>query len=337
MNGSEAGRLDVVGIGNALVDVLSHVDDAFLAEHGVERGIMHLIDLERAADLYGMQDRRTEVSGGSAANTMAGIAMLGGAAGYIGKVCDDHLGGVFADGLARLGISFSTPKLPTGGKLETGRSMVLISPDGERTMNTYLGAAEFLSPADMDSAMISRTRWIYLEGFRLDGPESGEAFRKAVRLCHGAGGSVALALSDPFCVDRHRDAFRDLISGGIDLLVCNRDELMSMYQTGGLEEALDLAASEVPLVACTASENGAVIAQKKLRIRVDAFPAEVIDATGAGDLFAAGLLHGLVSGRDLKSAGMMGCAAAAEVISHVGARPQVDLRKHFSELGLPGA
>ena len=267
---------------------------------------------------------------------IAGIALLGGATGYVGKVCDDHLGGVFADGLARLGISFSTPKLPAEDQLETGRSMVLISPDGERTMNTYLGAAEFLSPSDIDSSMMSRANWIYLEGYRLDGPDSAEAFRKAVRLCHGAGGSVALTLSDPFCVDRHREAFRELISGGIELLVCNRDELVSMYRTGGLEEALDLAASDVPLVACTASEKGAVIAEGKSRIRVDAFPAEIVDATGAGDLFAAGLIHGLVSGRDLKSAGMMGCAAAAEVISHVGARPQVDLRKHFSQLGLPG-
>lgn len=336
MSGTGVGRLDVVGIGNALVDVLSHVDDSFLVEHGVEKGIMHLIDLEQAAVLYGMQERRTEISGGSAANTMAGIAMLGGTAGYIGKVCDDHLGGVFADGLARLGISFSTPKLPTEGQLETGRSMVLISPDGERTMNTYLGAAEFLSSSDIDPGMISCARWIYLEGFRLDGPDSVEAFRKAVSLCHRAGGSVALALSDPFCVDRHREAFRDLISGGVDLLVCNRDELTSMYGTGGVEEALDLAVSDVPLVACTASEDGAVIAEGKSRIRIDAFPAEVVDATGAGDLFAAGLLHGLVSGRDLTSAGMMGCAAAAEVISHVGARPQVDLWRHFNDLGQPG-
>ncbi len=326
--------LDVVGIGNALVDVMSHVRDETLSELGIAKGIMHLIDLERATMFHDLLKDRTEVSGGSAANTIAGIAMLGGRAGYIGKVCDDQLGSVFSAGLAQLGIAFKTPALSVESGIESGRSMVLISPNGERTMNTYLGAAEFLSPSDIDSDMISGAHWIYLEGYRFDGPDSVEAFRKAVKLCHDSGGKVALTLSDPFCVNRNRHAFRELISGGIELLVCNRDELISMYGAGDLSGALDLAAAEVPLVACTASEHGAIIAEGKSRIQIAAFPAKIVDATGAGDLFAAGLLHGLVAGRDLESAGMMGCAAAAEIISHLGARPQMDLREHFTDLGL---
>ncbi len=326
--------LDVVGVGNALVDVLAHVEDGFLSEHGVMKGIMHLIDHERASMLYGLLSEKTEVSGGSAANTVAGVAMLGGSAGFIGKVCADPFGSVFAADLARLGVKFATPRAPEASEFETGRSTVMISPDGERTMNTYLGAAEFLSSSDIDPEVICSARWIFLEGFRLDGSDSVEAFRKAVTLCHDAVGSVALTLSDPFCVERNRNAFGELINGGVELLLCNREELTSMYEVDDVESALELAAGEVPIVACTMSENGAIIAEGKKRFRVGAYPADVVDVTGAGDLFAAGFLHALVSGADLESAGQMGCAAASEVISHVGARPQRDLRAYFRELGL---
>ncbi len=335
MSPAARSRFEVVGIGNAIVDVLSDVEDSFLLQHGVAKGIMHLIDLNRAAFLYGELGAKREVSGGSAANTVAGVAMLGGKAGFLGKVCTDALGDVFAADLSNLGVAFSTPRPPAGTEFETGRSMVLISPNGERTMNTYLGAAEFLTPEDIDADMVANTRWLFLEGYRLDGPDSVEAFNKAVALCHSGGGSVALTLSDPFCVDRNRIAFEQLIAAGVELLVSNRAELTAMYNTDDLNTALDLAVAEIPVVACTLSAEGAIIAEGGNRICIEAFPANVVDATGAGDLFAAGFLQGMVGGHDLGTAGRMGCAAASEVISHVGARPQQDLGAFLSQLGLP--
>ena len=334
MNSMKPKPFDLVGIGNALVDVLAFVEDSFLEEHCLSKGIMHLIDLNAAASLYRRLDKKIQVSGGSAANTVAGMAMLGGSGAYIGKVCNDRLGTVFAGDLSKLDITYNTPELLPNDGLQTGRSTVLITPDGERTMNTYLGAAELLTPSDIDPRLVSNARWVYLEGYRFDGPESIAAFTKAIRLCSQARGKVALTLSDPFCVQRHREAFRQLISEGVDLLFCNRDELLSMYPGVVLEEALKQAASAVPMVACTASEYGAVIAQGQSRIRVEAWPTAVKDATGAGDMFAAGMLYGLISGAELKSAGMMGCAAACEVIGHIGARPQKNLLRHFRELGI---
>ncbi|MCY3877949.1 MAG: adenosine kinase [Rhodobacteraceae bacterium] len=327
-------KLDVVGVGNALVDVLSHTDDSFLAEHGVIKGIMHLIGAERAAGLYGEMRDVHHKSGGSAANTAVGVALLGGAAGYIGKVADDGLGRIFADDLAALGIEYSTPPASGDSGHETGRSLVLVTPDGERSMNTYLGAAEILAWPDFDADMIAASGWIYLEGYRLDGPMSLEAFRNAVRICHGSGGKVALTLSDPFCIERNRAEFQELIETGIDLLFCNRRELLSLYRTDDLRRALGVAVSEVGIVACTLSGDGAVVADASGEWRVPAFPVTIVDTTGAGDLFAAGFLYGISNGIDLQRCARMGCAAASEVITHIGPRPESDLPELFHELGL---
>lgn len=329
--------LDVVGIGNALVDVLSHVEDELLDERQVAKGIMHLIDHEKASSLYERLGARTEASGGSAANTVAGVAMLGGRAGYIGKVCNDQLGDIFAKDLSELGVEYSTPRAAAGPEFATGRSIVLISPDGERTMNTYLGAAEFLSPDDIDIDMVSDTRWLFLEGYRFDGPDSVQAFRKAVKHCHAAGGSVAVTLSDPFCVERNRLEFRELVADGVELLVCNYAELTALYETDDVNRAMDAAVREVETVACTLSEKGAVIGQARKRFQIDAYQTDVVDVTGAGDLFAAGLLYGLVSGSGPRAAGMMGCLAASEVVSHIGARPHADLQLLLQERGLSPA
>ncbi len=328
--------LDVVGIGNAIVDVLCHVDDRLLVEHQVEKGAMQLVDMDRAAQLGGLLQSRTEASGGSVANTIAGLAMLGGGGGYIGKVCDDRLGDVFASNLAELGISYRTPREPSGTSMATGCSMIMVTPDGERTMNTYLGAAEMLAAGDMDEGMIADSRWIYLEGYRLDGPEGLAGFRKAIGTCRRSGGSVALTLADQHCVTRNFAAFSELIDDGIDLLLGNTGELQSMFDPGDPERALDLAADRVPLVACTRSAQGAIIAAGESRVVADAVPATLVDSTGAGDLFAAGFLYGLTRGASLQDCGNMGCAAASAVVSHIGPRPQSDLRALFADLGLIG-
>ena len=230
-------RYDVVGVGNALVDVLSHCDDSFLDANGVEKGIMTLIDTDRAKELYGAMGPAQEVSGGSAANTIAGIAMLGGKTAYVGKVRDDQLGQIFAHDIRAIGADFETFG-PASDELETGRCMVLVSPDGERSMSTYLGMSESLGPDDIDTAMMGDTNWLYLEGYRFDGAQSVAAFDKAIAACKTGGGKVSITLSDPFCVDRHRDAFRALIANHTSLLFANEHELMSLYQTEELDEAL---------------------------------------------------------------------------------------------------
>ena len=325
---------DVVGVGNALVDVLSHVDEDFLGANGVQKGVMQLIGSERAIDLYARMGRSDRACGGSTANSIASLARLGVRTGYIGKIKDDELGRVFAEDFARLGVAYSTPSAPGSAPYGTGRCLVLVTPDGERSMNTYLGAAEFLSWEDFSEDMIASARWIYLEGYRFDGPQGQDAFHRAVRCCRRSGGKAALTLSDPICVSRHRPAFRSLIDEGIDLLFCNRAELMSLYQTGTIDKALSEAAREVDIVACTLSEEGAVVASGDSRAEVPAPPVELVDATGAGDLFAAGFLFGLIHGRELSDCARLGCAAAAEVISHIGARPVSDLGQLFHSLEL---
>ncbi len=327
--------LDVVGIGNALVDVLAHVDDRFLTEHGVTKGVMRLIGADLAVDLYRRMRRPSHVSGGSTANTAAGIALLGGSAGFIGKVKDDALGRVFAEDLAGLGVAYTTPAAPASAACETGRSLILVTPDGERSMNTYLGAAEFLTWPDFDLHMIESARWIYFEGYRFDGPDSQEAFRLAVRRSHRAGGKAAVTLADPFCVERNRTAFRALIDDGIELLFCNRTELLSLYRTDDLDRALAEAASQVETVACTLAAEGAVVASGARRIKVAAMRTEVVDATGAGDQFAAGFFYGLTGGAGLEAAARMGCAVASEAIGHIGARPVADLGALLRNYGLP--
>ena len=329
-------KYQVVGIGNAMVDVLARAEDAFLEEAGIGKGIMQLIDMERAVDLYGRVGPAKEISGGSAANTIAGIAHLGGRTAYVGKVKDDQLGAIFAHDLRAQGADFETAMAAKTETDETGRCIVIVTPDGERSMNTYLGVTEFLQPSDIDPAQMAQAEWIYLEGYRFDGPDSHAAFAKAIEACKGAGGKVSLTLSDPFCVERHRDAFRDMIRDHVDLLFCNRAEMLSMYQTDNFDAALAQAAGEVAIVACTDSEHGAHILSEGKRWHAPAIPTDIVDATGAGDLFAGAFLWGLTVGYDLETCGNMGCVGASEIISHIGARPEADLKALFREHGLLG-
>ncbi|MFT3975283.1 MAG: adenosine kinase [Amaricoccus sp.] len=324
----------VVGIGNALVDVLGHVEDAFLAEHGVEKGIMTLIDTARAVELYGHMGPAREISGGSAANTIAGLAALGTTTAYVGKVKDDQLGAIFAHDLRAQGAGYATPLAPADHAHETGRCIVLVSPDGERSMSTYLGVSEFLSPDDIDADQMGAAEWIFLEGYRFDGPESHAAFAKAIRATRAQGGKVGVTLSDPFCVERHREAFLAMIRADVELLVANEHELKSLYQTDDLEHAIARAAAEVPVTACTVGAAGVHVVSRGARVHAPAHGTKVVDATGAGDLFAAGLLHGIVTGRDWLTCARMGNVAAAEVISHLGARPEADLKALFAAEGL---
>ncbi len=323
----------VVGIGNAMVDVISHASEEALARLGVQKGIMQLIDMPRAVQLYGSIGPAEEVSGGSAANTIAGVARLGGRTAYVGKVKDDQLGAIFAHDLRAQGAVYETPLAPRTAEQETGRCIILVTPDGERSMNTYLGVTEFLTPADIDEAQIAQAEWIYLEGYRFDGPESHEAFAKAIAAAKAAGGRVSLTLSDPFCVERHRDAFRKMIREDVDLLFANRAELMSMYQCD-FPDAMRAAAAEVSIVAATESEKGAHVLWDGQHRHVPAVPTRIVDATGAGDLFAGAFLWGMTEGYGLETCGRMGCVAASEIISHIGARPQDDLRARFRAQGL---
>jgi sugar/nucleoside kinase (ribokinase family) len=327
-------KFQVVGIGNAMVDVLARADDSFLAEAGIGKGIMQLIDMPRAVDLYSRIGPAKEISGGSAANTIAGVAHLGGRTAYVGKVKDDQLGAIFAHDLRAQGAVYETRLAPKDAPQETGRCIVVVTPDGERSMNTYLGVTEFLEPSDIDPEMMAQAEWIYLEGYRFDGPESHAAFAKAIAACKGAGGRVSITLSDPFCVERHRDAFRRMIREDVDLLFCNRAEMLSMYQTTDFDAALSQAAAEVDIVACTDSEHGAHILSGGKRWHAPAVPTQIVDATGAGDLFAGAFLWGLAEGHDLETCGRMGNVAASEVISHIGARPESELMALFRKEGL---
>lgn len=327
-------KYQVVGIGNAMVDVLSHVENDFLAENGIEKGIMTLIDHDRATELYAKTGPSQEISGGSAANTIAGLAALGANTAYVGKVKDDQLGEIFSHDLRAQGADFETPLAPEDHEMETGRCMVMVSPDHERSMNTYLGVSEFLSPDDIDVDQMAQADWIYLEGYRFDGPDSHAAFAKAIAACKGAGGKVSLTLSDPFCVERHRDAFREMIKNDIDLLFCNEHEMRAMYETDDLDVALRLSAAEVETVACTVGAKGAYIWRGTDEVHAPAEAVHIEDVTGAGDLFAAGFLYGVITNRDTLTAGRMGNIAAAEVISHIGARPEADLKALFAEQGL---
>ncbi|MBL4808259.1 MAG: adenosine kinase [Rhodobacteraceae bacterium] len=323
--------LKVVGIGNAMVDILSHVEDDFLADNGIKKGIMTLIDRDRATHLYDHIGPSMEISGGSAANTIAGLAALGIATAYVGKVKDDQLGEIFCHDLRAQGAQFDTALAPADHAAETGRCMVMVSADHERSMNTYLGVSEFLTPDDIDVAQMADTDWIYLEGYRFDGPESHAAFAKAIKACKDAGGKVSLTLSDPFCVERHRDAFRKMIKNDVDLLFCNEHEMRAMYETDDLSIALRLAAAEVETVACTTGADGAYVWQGDEEFHAHATEVQIVDVTGAGDLFAAGFLFGVVTGRDPLASGQLGCVAAGEIISHIGARPEADLTELFKK------
>jgi sugar/nucleoside kinase (ribokinase family) len=315
-------------IGNALVDVLSHVNDEFLqqqeAKHGVKRRTMNLINETRAIELFNDMTGTTKQAGGSAANTMAAFASYGGKGAYIGKISTDTLGQKFSGSMRELGIHFDTAPLTSGP--QTGRCMILVEPDGQRTMNTFLGAAVELTSDDIDEDVIADSLVTYLEGYLFDPPQAKEAYYKASAVAHKAGRKVSLTLSDPFCVDRHRADFRDLIENHVDILFANEDEIKALYQTQDWDEAVAQIRTKCEITCLTRSEKGSVILQGDKTFTIAAEPvSQVVDTTGAGDAYAAGVLYGYAEGLDLSIAGQLGSIAAAEVISHIGPRPQVRL------------
>ncbi len=322
--GTRARRFDVVGIGNALVDVIAHHHDDFLTANTVVKGSMTLIDPARSVELYDAMGAGVEMSGGSAANTMTGVASFGGRAAYIGKVADDSLGSVFGHDLRAVGVAFEAPLSQIG--VPTGRCLIVVTPDGQRSMSTSLGIAELLGPDDIDDDLVADAKVVYLEGYLWDRPPAMEAFRKAAKVAHAAGGKVSLTLSDSFCVDRHRSAFLDLVANDVDLLFANEAEIMSLYETDDLGEAVRQVREHCELAALTLGKQGSMIVHAGGEVPVAVEPvSEVIDTTGAGDLFAAGFLYGYTHGFPLEDCGRLGSIAAAEVIAHVGARPLASL------------
>ena len=319
-----AHELDVIGIGNALVDVLSHESETFLERHGLAKGSMHLVDEARARALYDAMGPAVEISGGSAANTIVGVASFGGRAHYVGKVRDDQLGEVFRHDLKSVGVHYTTPMATTGAS--TGRCLIVVTPDAQRTMSTYLGASTQLGPADVDARLIARGRILYLEGYLFDPPAAQEAFRAAAGLAHAAGRKVALTLSDPFCVDRHRAAFVDLVERHVDVLFANEVEICALYEANEFDAALQQVRRHCEIAALTRSERGSVVvAGGDVHVIEAQKIGAVVDTTGAGDLYASGFLFGLSRGMDLPTCGRLSSLAAAEVISHVGARPLAPL------------
>jgi len=327
--------LDLLVLGNAIVDVMARTDEAFLVREGVHKGAMQLIDEARAEHLFGVMGPATVISGGSGANTAVGAALLGARAGFVGKVRDDELGRLFSHDLNATGVRFDVAPATEGPA--TARCFVLVTPDGERTMNTYLGACQGLTAADVDEETVRSARHVYLEGYLWDPPAAKEAFRKAAKLAHGAGNKVALTLSDAFCVDRYRDEFLGLIrDGSLDILFANIHELKSLYQTADADTALAALREEKGLLGIvTRSEEGALVVSGDDTKSVPASSVrEVVDTTGAGDLFAAGFLAGLARGLDHADCARLGAVAAAEIISHLGARPQADLAALAAQAGL---
>jgi sugar/nucleoside kinase (ribokinase family) len=323
-------RQDVVGIGNAIVDVIAHAEDRFLAAQSMAKGAMTLIEAERAEALYARMGPGVEMSGGSAANSMAGLASLGGRAAFIGKVRDDQLGAIFAHDIRAAGVTFRTPPAKAGP--QTARCLIFVTPDAQRTMNTYLGASVELGPEDVEEELIAAAQVTYLEGYLWDKPRAKEAFRKAARLAHEAGAKVALTLSDPFCVERHRAEFQELVKGPVDILFANDAEIRALWQVGDFDAALAATKGQVGTAALTRSERGSVVLTGERIDRVPAEPVErVVDTTGAGDLYAAGFLYGLTNGRPPAEAARIGAIAAAEVVSHVGARPERPLKALVAE------
>jgi sugar/nucleoside kinase (ribokinase family) len=328
-------KYDVLGIGNAIFDVLVKTDESFLSRHGMAKGGMALIDEARAAAIYRDMGPATEMSGGSAANTIVGVASLGARAAYVGKVKDDQIGRMYAHDIRSAGVAFQTG--PAADGPATGCSYILVTDDGERTMNTYLGAAQDLTPADIDATEIAAAKITYLEGYLWDPKSAKEAFVKASTIAHEAGRQVALTLSDSFCVDRYRDEFLDLMrKNTVDLVFANEAELRSLYQTADFDTALKQLRKDTKLGVVTRSEKGCVVASPDGVIAVPAFPVgQIVDTTGAGDLFAAGFLFGLVRSAGHEKAGRLGALAAAEVIQHIGARPQVSLKELAQKNALP--
>jgi sugar/nucleoside kinase (ribokinase family) len=327
-----AASLDVVGIGNAIVDVIAQADDAFLDREGLIKGAMQLVDAARAEALYAAMGPGLEMSGGSAGNTIAGIASLGAKAGYIGKVAGDQLGAVYRHDMRALGVRFDTTPLREG--LPTARCLILVTPDAHRTMSTFLGACVELGPEDVDAAVIQSAQVLYLEGYLFDPPRAKQAFRKAAELAHAAGRKVSLTLSDSFCVERYRDEFLALIEGHVDILFANESEICSLYQAG-FDQALAAVRGKCEIAVLTRSERGSVVltADAVHPIAADKV-GRVLDTTGAGDLYASGFLFGLTHGRDLAACGRLGSLCAAEIIGHYGPRPETSLERLARQKGL---
>jgi fructokinase len=321
-------RFDILGIGNAIVDVVAQADDKFLSRHDMRKGSMALIDADAAEALYAAMPPGQESSGGSAANTCAVAAALGARVAYLGKVADDQLGAVFRHDITAIGVHF--PSTPLHDSAPTARCLILVTPDGQRTMHTYLGACLSFSEADVPEALVADSAVTYLEGYLFDPPAAQRAFRRAAAAAHAAGRQVALSLSDPFCVDRHRAAFLELVKE-VDILFANEAEVTSLYEENTFQAAAERARADVALAALTRSEAGSIIVRGTETVQVAAEPTRVVDTTGAGDAYAAGFLAGLTSGKPLPVCGRIASLAAAEVISHFGARPQTDLRKLVAE------
>ncbi len=323
----------VVGIGNAVSDVIATSSDEFLIENGVEKGIMQLVDQPRAEALFAAMGSRTETPGGSVANTIAGLGSLGLRTAFIGRVADDDLGHSYALAMQTQGTDFPNPPVPNAG-LPTSRSMIFVSPDGERSMNTYLGISSDVGPEDVSDEVIRDCEILFLEGYLFDKAPGKEAFRKAASVAQQSGARAGISLSDPFCVDRHRDDFRALVSGPLDFFLCNEEELKSLYQTDDLSEALKMGAADCDLVVCTRSARGVSICQADARWDVPVVPVVPVDATGAGDQFAAGFLYGVVQGFDLETCGKIGGIAAGEVIGHIGPRPASSISQMLKKQGI---
>jgi fructokinase len=322
---SEPGpRFDICGLGNALMDIVASVDESFIVAHGCNRGTMTLIDTTRAETLYAAMPPGQESGGGSGANTAAVAAALGAPVAYLGRVADDQLGQIFRHDMQAAGVHF--PTAPLVGGEPTGRCLILVTPDGQRTMNTFLGASTTFGEAEVDESVIAGSAVLYLEGFLFDPPAAQRAFRRAAAAAHRGGRMVALSLSDPFCVARHRQAFRDLVARDVDILFANEAEITALYEVQDFAEAARLARDDVTVAVLTRSEAGSVVIQGSEAVTIAAEPTRVVDTTGAGDAYAAGFLVAYTAGRDMASCGRLGSIAAAEVISHFGARPQRDLR-----------
>jgi sugar/nucleoside kinase (ribokinase family) len=315
------------------VDVIARVDEPFVARHGLVPGSMNLIDEARAEALYAAMGPAIETSGGSAGNTIFGVASFGGRAAYIGKVKQDQLGDIYSHDMKSVGVRFETPKATSGPA--TARSFILVTPDGERTMNTYLGACVNLGPADIDPALVEAAEVTYLEGYLWDPPQAKEAFKKAAAIARGAGRKVSITLSDSFCVNRHRDSFLELIHSSIDIVFANEAEMKALYQTEDFDMALQQLRKACPVAVVTRSEAGSVVTRGHEMHVIEAHPVkQVVDATGAGDLFASGFLYGFTRGLSLAQSARLASLAAAEVIGHIGPRPEVKLAEHARKAGL---
>jgi fructokinase len=323
-------RFDILGIGNAIVDVLAPVEEQFLSRHDMRKGSMALIDAATAEALYHAMPAAQETSGGSAANTCAVAAALGAKVAYLGKVADDQLGGVFRHDIEAAGVHFPTP--PLAGGAPTARCLIMVTHDGQRTMNTFLGACVSFGEAEVDEALVAESAVTYLEGYLFDPPAAQAAFRRAAAAAHAAGRQVALSLSDAFCVDRHRAAFRDLVAGHVDILFANEAEICALYERNEFEAAASHARQDVALAALTRGGDGSLILRGAETVEIAAHPTTVVDTTGAGDAYAAGFLAALTKGRGLDVCGRLASIAAAEIIGHYGARPQRDLSGDLAAL-----